>query len=337
MTAYTLRLIDARNDIGIRNVSGVCTDSAEFASQVNAVTRRLMRRGGWWKTEVLMRICIQGCRIVWPRQVGTVLGIRFCRHGAIQIKNNWWAIYGYKSCNDRDQWSADAVARDADTSPCFNEITGNTGKYIRWNVVKRNDVGKTMRIYGTQFGGQQLQEKNSNGDWVPGLTIVAAAPYAITTTLVTKITAIVIEGGMQGMNYLYQVDPTSGDLLMLGEYQPGETNPSYRVSRIENVCAVCATTDSYGREMRYGDALVKLEFIPALTDDDWILLSNLDALKIGIQALRLEENNDDVQAQVKWALAIKELNMEVRDRDPSYQTVIVTNDFGSFCPVTNPI
>jgi len=338
-TAYTLTLGDVRNDQLIRDVSGCCHDSNLFAAQVNAVTRRLMRRGGWWQTEVLMDICFPGCRVVWPRQVGTVLGVRFCRHGALQIKNNWWAVYGYKGCNDRwgGRWTSDAVMRDDDTAPCFNEITGNTGMYLRWNVVKRPDVGKTMRVFGTQYGGQPLQERDANNNWIPGITITAAAPYAQTSVLVTKITSIIIEGGMQGMSYLYQVDPSSGDLLMLGEYQPGETNPSYRVSHIENVCSICAKKDAYGREMRYGTALVKLAFIPALTDDDWVLLSNLDALRLGIQALRLEQANDDVQAEIKWRKSIAELNMEIRDRDPALQTVVVTNDFGSYCPVTNPI
>lgn len=336
--AYKLTLGEVRADTLIQNVSGVCSNSEGFAAQVNAVTRTLMRRGGWFNTEVLMRVCIQGCRVVWPRQVGTVLGIRFCRHGFIQIRNNWWSVFGYKDCTSgRGAWSADAVMRDDNLAPCFNEITGNTGKYLRWNVVKRPDVGKTMRVFGFQYGGQPLQERDANNDWIPGITLTAAAPYVTSTTLVTKITNIIIEGGMQGMSYLYQVDPTSGDLLMLGEYQPRETHPAYRTSVIENVCAICAYKDAYDRNIRYGDALVKLEFIPALTDDDWVLLSNLDALRYGIQALRYGQAGDPVNEETYLLKAVRELNFELRDKHPSLQTVVVTNDMGSVCPVANLI
>lgn len=326
---YTLTLGDARADIGIRNVSGVCHDSEQFAAQVNSVTRRLMRRGGWWKTEVLLRICIIGCRLVWPRMVGTVLGLRFCRAGIVPLKNNWWAVSGYCS----NGWDGAVVVRDDDTAPCYNEITGNEGKYLRWNVVKRNDVGKTMRVYGFQYGGQPLQEKNAAGEWIPGITLTAAAPYVTSTTLVTKIDAIVFPTPLEGMSYLYQVDATTGDLLDLGAYQPGENRPCYRVSHIDGINSIPHRTDEYDRHIRQGEALVKLEFIPAVRDEDFIMLDNVDALRLGIQALRLEEANDDVQATIKWTLAIKELNMELRDRNPSAQTVIRTNDIGAHRPI----
>lgn len=330
--SYTLTLGEARSDSGIRNVSSCCADSQLFADQVNAVTRRLSRRGGWFGLEQNLRICFQGCRVVWPRQVGSVLGFRPCRGGDIQLKNNFWSIYGYSSCG-----CGPPIMFDQDTAPTFREITGNEGKYLRWNVVKRNDVGKTMRVYGFQYGNQPLQEKNAAGDWIPGITITAAAPYAITTTLVTKITDIKIESGMQGMNYLYQVDPTSGDLLMLGEYQPRETSPSYRVSKINNVGSICATTDEHDRKMRYADALVKVAFVPAFVDEDFLMLSNIDALKLGIQALRAEEAGDKVAAAIHWIEAVDELNMELRDKFPNMGTVIRINSIGSHCATYNPI
>lgn len=342
MNVYTLTLGDVKANLGIRNISGVCPTSDQFVEQINAVTRRLMRRGNWWQTEVLMRVCFEGCRIVWPRQVGTVMGVRFCRGGMVQLKNNWWAIAGY--CGD-NRWglSADVVGRDDDTAPCYNEVTGNTGKYIRWNVVKGNDVGKTMRIYGTQYGGQPLQELNSEGKWVPGITITSARPYIQTTILVTKITGIRIQGvtdglaSMEGVSYLYQVDPVTGDLFDLAVYQPGETTPDYRVTRFNNLDQICAKEDSYGRKIRQADALVKLQYIPAHEDHDFLMLSNLDAIKLGIQALRAEEANDDVQAEIKWSKSIKELNMEIRDRDPASKTVIRINDIGGDCGIYSAI
>lgn len=330
--SYTLTLGDARADIGIKNISGVCASSDEFAAQVNTTTRRLMRRGSWWKTEVLMRVCMESCRVVWPRQVGTVMGLRFCG-GDIYLKNNWWAIAGYHNCG----WSGGVVMRDDDTAPCYREITGNDGKYIRWNVVKRNDVGKTLRLYGFAYGGQPLKEKNAAGLWVPGITLIAVPPYAITTTLVTKITNVKIPEPLEGMSYLYQVDKDNGDLLDLAAYQPGETSPAYRVSRLANSCSIGSRTDAYGRHIRQAEALVKLQYVPALVDEDFLMLDNLDALKLGIQALRAEEANDDTQSQIKLALAIKELNMELRDRNPGAQTVVRVNSMSAHGTLCNPI
>lgn len=329
--AYEITLGDARNDIGIRNVSGLCASSEQFAAQVNSVTRRLLRRGSWFNTEQLMRVCYEGCRVVWPRQVGTVLGLRVPCGGSMEIKNKWWAVTGYP----HGGWCGNAVMRDDDTAPCYREIISNTGKYLRWNIVKRNDVGKAMRVYGFQYGNQPLQEKNAAAQWIPGISIVAAAPYAQTTTLVTKVTQINFPETLEGMSYLYEFDPTTGAQIDLGEYQPGETSPSYRVSRVNG--SGPGYVDGYGRCVRQAEALVKLAYVPALVDEDWLMLGNLDALKLGIQALRLEEQNDDVQAQIKISLAIKELNMELRERNPSQQTVIRTNDMSQEYCTVNPI
>lgn len=339
MPAYELTLGDLRSDSLIKSVSGVCNDSDRFADQVNAVTRRLMRKGQWFNTTAVMRLCIYGCYIVLPRQVGTLMGIRFCGTNAdwIQIKNNWWSVASYKACNAWGRSSLNAVLKDSGTVPCYNEITGTTGKYIRWCPVKSNDVGKAMRIYGTQYGGQPLQEQNSAGEWVDGITLTLAAPYVQTTKLVTKITHVTLATATEGMTYLYQVDPSTLDLLDLAAYQPGETRPSYRSYRIENICSICSTKDDYDRDVRQADALVKLQYIKAVSDDDFVMLSNLDALALGIAALRAEEADDDVLAEIKWTKAVKELNLELRDKEGNMATVIRVNDLGANNPILNPI
>lgn len=336
--AYELQLGDLRNDYGIQKISGVCHNSTAFADQVNTVTRRLMRRGSWWKTESLIRICFTGCRIIWPRQVGTVEGVRGCRGGSVALKNSWWAVAGYMpgGCCGGDTFRGNAVMYDDGTSPVQQEITGNEGKYIRLHIVKATDVGKTVKIFGFQYGNQPLQELDSNGVWQMGITLTAALADVQTTVLVTKITDLVFER-TEGRKWLYQVHPTSGDLMNVGMYEPSETNPAYRVSRIQNVASMGGYTDDNDRCIRQAEALVKLEFVPAVDDNDFVMLSNRDALELGIEGLRAERANDDVLAQTKFTLALKELNMELRDKNPSLQTVIRTNDLSSCGVFYSPI
>lgn len=329
--AYTLQLSDVRSNLGIQSISGVCHDSAQFAEQVNTVTRRLMQRGEWHKTSVLMRLCFQGCRIVWPRQVGTILGAKFCCGGFMQIKNSWWAVAGYGS----DGWCGDAVMRDDNERPCQNEVTGNTGKIIRLHIVNNKDIGKTLKIFGTRYGNQPLQQQLPDGNWEMGLTITAAQTDASTTVLVTRIDEVVKQNS-QGRFFLYEVEPDT-TMLLLSTYEPGETNPSYRTSVIQNVNRIPGNADAYGRCIRQIEALVKLEFVPAKTDNDFVMLDNVDALELGIAGLRAERKNDDVLANIKYARAIQELNMELRNRNPSPQTVIRTNDLSQSYSLCNPI
>lgn len=341
MSAYRSQLQDARNDIGIKNVAGKCANSAEFSDLINRVTRRLLKRGAWWGSEVVVKLCVYGCDIVWPRYVGTVMGIRTCCGGQMEIKNNWYSILGPHHGHSIG-WHSDLHMTDNGTAPCYSEISGNTGKFIRYHIVKNEDVGKTITFFGKQYGAQPLQEL-VNGVWQMGQTLIAVPPvappavsYTQTTTLVTKIEEVTRQA-TQGMTYLYEVDPTTGLLRDLAVYEPNETNPQYRRSTIHGINALPSYTDSYGRKVRTIEALVKLEFVPVVNDRDFLLVDDFDALAMGIKALRLEEADDAQNAEIYFTKAIRELNFESRNRNPGSQFVVKSNVMGSSRTICNPI
>lgn len=337
MSAYKYTLADARNDIGIRNVSGKCANTVEFADQINRVTRRLIKRGAWFGSEVVVKLCVYDCDIVWPRYVGTVEGIRFCCAGEADIRNNWYSILGprcHLGYSYGQGWRTNVTVYDNGLTPFFKDITGNNGKYLRYHVVKQQDYGKKITFFGKKYGAQPLQELVDN-NWVMGLTLTATNPIAQSTTLVTSVTNVTREP-TQGMTYVYQVDPTTSEMVMLAQYEPNETNPQYRRSRIDNICKLPYKEDEYGRKVRTMEALVKLEFIPAVNDRDFLLVGDFDALALGIQALKLDEANDS-KANEYWERAISELNFEMRNKSPGDQIVVQSRILGSGRIITNPI
>jgi len=141
----------------------------------------------------------------------------------------------------------------------------------------------------------------------------------------------------EGRVFMYEVDPSTASLHDLAVYEPDETNPAYRCHIVQNWGGVPYFTDTNGRRIRQVEALVKLEFIPVRTDDDFCLIDNIEALKFGFQSFRLSEANDDAGAEAKIILAIRELNMEIRDREPGLQTTIRVNSISSNHPICNPI
>lgn len=331
--AYTLQLVDARNDLGIRNIAGVCNNSTQFADYVNRATRRLMKRGAWFGAECLLRLCTTGCDCVFPRHVGTVLGLRLCRSGQMQIRNSWWEIvapgcggwsnggsgWGYGGVYGGGYWGG-SYAIDMNNVPIFNQVSGNTGKLIRYHTVSAQDLGKTITLFGKKYGGQPLQEQ-VDGVTQNGLTIVAATPTAQTTTLVTKIDSVVREATVSPA-WLYEYDTATAKLRMLASYEPGETNPSYRHMKIPALSGAGCSVDENGQRTYQFEALVKLAYIPVVSDNDFLLLDNLDALALGISALKAEEANDDNLAEIKWTKAIQDLNFELRDKSPSDQLTV---------------
>lgn len=340
MAAYQYQLQNARESTAIKNIAGVCSDSDEFVDLVHRATEKLIKRGAWFGTEVVMKMCFTGCRVVWPRYVSSVYGARFCRNGGglgeIHVKNNWYSILSWPYCQAGNWRSDNIVMRDAGLVPIFNEITGNTGKFLRYHVVKANDYGKTITFYGKKYGGQPLQEKNSDDQWVNGITLTAQNPIAQTTDLVTFLNQVVREE-TEGMAYLYQYDPTTGDQIMLAAYDPSETNPQYRSSIIDNVASIKCHTDANGQKIRQIEALVKLEYIKATKDRDFLIIDDFTALAFAIQAIKFGEANDYENYQKYLTLAISELNFDSRNKDPGEQFVTQVRVMGSNRIVENPI
>lgn len=56
--------------------------------------------------------------------------------------------------------------------------------------------------------------------------------------------------------------------------------------------------------------VVEMSFVPAADDNDELVISNIGALKMGLQALLREDAEDDDRAAQKWSAGIAELVQE---------------------------
>lgn len=334
--AYQFQLKDAQNDIGLKNVSGVVSTSAQFIQLVNEVCRRLSRRGDWYGMTQTAVFVFQGNTVTWPRYVGTVLGARNCRSRGIRPQNMWFSFTGSYH-HHHSNWHADLVLEDVGQVSTYNEITGGgNGQLIRFYVEKPQDIGKKITLYGTAYGNQPLMQQVS-GVWQNGLTLIAASPYASTAVNVINIESV-IKDPMQGVSRLYEYDASSDTMRDIGLYAPNETNPTYRRSRIVNFRnrwhqPTGSTTPIYSEI----EVLVKLAFIPAVSPLDFLLVDNFDALKLGIQAVKAEEAGDVPTSEAFWLKAIRELNFEDRDKMPDMMTPIKVDAMMTHHVAHNPI
>lgn len=326
---YKYTLSDARNSGALKAISGVCSSSQKFADLLNEAQRRLLRRGDWFDTDFQIRLCVSGCTIAWPRFVGAIRGVRFggCFTTPATVFNQWFSFtnpIGYPN-GYWNRWNSNAgVLEDINMAPVFNDIDGTTGKLLRYYVVNNEDIGKTITINGTRYGGQPLQQANSANHFTNGITIAAAAPYGTNAALVTRIESITRQA-TTGLAYLYQYDPTTNVLRDLAIYQPNDTNPRFRRSKIVNKPLSTNPPDANGICWTNIDALVKVEFVPVVSDLDFLMIDNFDALKFMIQAINAEEANDEQTALVKITKAIQELNFELRNKNLDGQTSVFVN------------
>jgi hypothetical protein len=256
----------------------------------------------------------------------------------VDIKNNWYAILGPNPGWNLgwNQMYGDVEMYDNGTTPFFNQITSNTGKFLRYQIVKQNDINKEITFFGNQYGNQPLQELNTAGQWINGVTIAATVPVAQTSALITDVTSVTRQP-TEGMAYVYSYDPNTGDLIQLAVYEPNETNPRYRRSKMRGLQYIQHQKDENGVKKWNFEAMVKLEYIPATSDRDFLLISDFDALAYGIQAIKFDEAQDAKNAEIYWLKSLSEMNFESRNKSPAQQFTTQVRVMGSNRLITNPV
>jgi hypothetical protein len=298
----------------LKRISGVCTSSDDFKDLLNDAVRELMIRGNFWNTVKVMRGCVYNECITFPREVSTVLALNHC-NGSVPPKNQWfafdsvlpehvhhWNKTGIFSC------AQDIALGDTGTSSVFNQIPCLLPRFLRFYPIQLSDVGKTITIFG-KSGGVEVITTRADGTIQPGLVITLALPFVQTTIAFDNVSRI-IKDPTDGIIWGYQFDGIN--LFPLATYQPSETLPEYRTSKI--VQSGCGTNcNQWPNQI---SALVKLQHIPVKNDDDLILIDNLEAIALAIQSVKLSDAYDSAGSEGMLSRAIHSLNLELRDKLP---------------------
>jgi hypothetical protein len=320
---------ECKNDIQMQNISGVCATSPQFLSYLNTATRKIMRRGDWSGTVVPIQLCAyRGC-IVFPRFVGQVRKMNVCKHPT-PIRNFWYGFFDHvgwgRSCGG--VCGDEISATSGDTSPVFQDIMAD-GRFVRAYPQQKEDIGKTIVLYGVDCNGQALRTRDPvTKVWSEGITITLALPYGTTTTTVRRIDRVYIPVPTQTNIFLYAYDPMADVLENLATYEPGQMNPNFQKMQLR--APSCCGTIAVGTcgDLKSIVALVKLQYVPVKYDSDIVLISNLDALKLMIMSIREEEAGHREEARAYEADCIRELNLELNDDFPKDQIPVDLGDLG---------
>ena len=118
---------------------------------------------------------------------------------------------------------------------------------------------------------------------------------------------------------------------------PSEENPEYRRTYLIGMPEVCGGTSGCNAQAEndcidHGDgcvppdeectntvveAIVRLEFIPAIVDSDWLFIGNLQAIKHMMKAIQKEDRNQYTEAEREIQLALRSLRNELEAYSPN--------------------
>lgn len=316
-------------------VAAACPDSDEFRSLVNSATDYLLQRGDWPGTVIPARFLVnRGC-ITWPRFVQRVRRINACRN-PLKMGTVWTDFVpqgNYEGwCGSRfyewggtsapvGQYSFGLHGRGFGSLvsqgrvPTYNDVPGDTPRYVRAYPLCPADVGKTITFFGVDGNNQPLMTLNTDGSYSQGVTITLASPFGQTSVHVQRIDAVRKDLTQLSVP-VYAYDPVSDTQLDLAIYEPNEFNPSYAKDRLFDIgrpeCNCPMTVI----------ALVKLAFVPVYADTDYVLIPSETALATAIQAVKYRESGDINSHALFMQSAVNDLNSVLNNEIPIEQTPV---------------
>jgi hypothetical protein len=237
---------------------------------------------------------------------------------------------------------------DRGTSCAFDDVIATTAAPRRIAAIAANvaDVGKTITLrYITSAG----QKKYTSIDGVvqegEELTLVSPAGVFPATAAVTSSDVAtqglyhVVKEVTQYPVYLYEYDPTAvvdADSItkMLAQYEPSEEVPIYRRSFVPGLTewtACDSDSDADCTENKQLTALVRLQHVPVVVDNDPLVIGNLAAIKLMVLAIMREESNRLEESAVYEAKARAEIDGELSAYlgDGMQSELKVAGDFGA--------
>ena len=296
-----LRLYDCRNS-RLPQILGLCTaDTPQISNYVNTAQRRLLMcreagDEGWYGTWAEVAFNAVSCSapyITAPREIARIEKIDVCKH-PVPIQNQFYEYldYGNGRMPQRRTSSCNVQSFTRNNAVTFADIS-NTPVTLRIYPTSASDVNASKRVLFQGLDANDSVIYSQDGfENVTGIFVNIASPFSDTPMTFNRLTGIqkdVTSGDVQ----IFQVDPVTGLETLISIMQPGETTASYRRYYLNNLPANCCHNPSLGVLDLQVTAIVKLDLIPVVTDTDYCLIQNLEAITEECQSVRYSEMDSE--------------------------------------------
>ena len=260
----------------------IAPTDARCVTYINAASERLLNRGHWQNCAARYQISVTKQLLALPPQFATMEQISVCQW-PVTVRSLWYEFSPMGNGVVNDPTSANPFtcvgnnARFRGNYPTFQDIV--SGNKVRLQCDVLADVGSSVLLLGYDSNGNWVRT-NPGGVWQDGESILQAqSPGTTSATTWSKITDIQFPSGRRGQSWLYQWDGTTATLI--GQFQYWETNPNYPRYLLPMIPGNATQVDLIG----------KAAFIPVANPTDYLVIGNLEALRLACLAVKREEEN----------------------------------------------
>lgn len=284
-------------------VLGVCPTDAKLLAWTNEAQQRLLVEGRWWGTTARFRICATNGCITLPPQIATIEAVNVCGMPT-PIRDQWWEFLeagpGSVSGNNSSGCSIAGV------TPCMNNAVSRgrfcsfddvhgPGKKLKFICDVVSDVNKTVLALGYDDNNNWIRT-SQNGVIADGEVVsLAQGSGTLTVNNFSVVTDLQFNNDRDGTVWMYEYDTVTTNIRLIGQYSYYENRPSY--ARYFFPSIIPQSNSSGGCSQIPVEIIGKLDFVPVRVPTDYLIISNLPAMKEMMVAIRNAENaTDGVQA-----------------------------------------
>jgi len=333
MSVNLFTLADARSFVKGFVDNGSCSDTRATA-RVNEACRRLLPKADYNNTLRVIRIRTDRQYFPVPRDIEA---IRFARidNEAVSMHGQAWQFVasgpgdihhmgygsGIKDLVDAGvfptMYDIPSIESWSDTATSMVDRTLGEGYKLAAFCSEQADINQTLTIYGLD---QKLYEAKVTGSMAgPGESLALQrwgdggtegvingqwSDLPMTTVSYREITGW-SKPVTKGYVWLYAVNTTTNAMFLLAIAHPDDTHPTWRRYKITNTSyGICSNIL----------VLAKIKWVELTRDDDILPIQNLDALKLMVMAIGLENAKDLNGAMNFEANAVRLLNEQEKNK-----------------------
>lgn len=321
-----LRLSDVRAAVAKTALVNT-TNTEAIADYVNRAQERLLYQGKWVGTYGRYRVCVTNSCITLPRELETIEAAAVC-NVPTKVRGEWFEFLEAGPGIVRTEDDIGNALIDRGEACCFTDPIGTTNKLAAWCQRTEAD-GAFINVQFYDINGQWVTSSDGTS-FIDGENIALSSKGTFLPT-----SKYVMPNGLirvrkpvtNGIVNLFAYNVTDGVYTPLAQYQPDETDPVYR-----RYLVPCLTTraQSSGEEScsRINlDIAGKMRHLPARRDDDYLMISHSDAVRLMVQAVKKEEDNlwDDVRRYEAQAIKCLEDQLGHYKGDGETQPITFTS------------
>jgi hypothetical protein len=271
------------NESDIPDSLQVCAGDPRLFGWYNDAQERILNSGRWWGTVKSANFCVTDSCIVLPREIATVEMIGVC-HDAMKVESIWGQFGGPVCCEtchgcSSGTFTCGHMRYQERNSVASYSVTTGVNKKIRV-YSDPADNGKTIVIQGYDFNRIWVRKDHGLGLVNDGELITLASPFVDTVTVWSAgAPTNIIKDPTTYPIRLYELNTENSALRAIAYYQPSEEVPVYRSGFIPEFPAGSCCEGQVNVS-----AVVKLAHVPVKSENDILVLENLAAIAMGMQA-----------------------------------------------------